>query len=101
MAYCGFRPVEIRRTEKWMVTWTGNPQVIRNTAKGGDLAAVPLTPEGWLGWQMLDTLGGWKSALADINRDWKAAMVRAAFMPVKIYSLVFLLHSAIRFDRLV
>ena len=71
-----------------MVTWTGNPQVIRNTAKGGDLAAVPLTPEGLLGWQMLDTLGGWKSALADINRDWKAAMVRAAFMPVKIYSLV-------------
>ena len=36
MGWCGFRPEEIRRTEKWMVTLAGDrPQVIRNTAKGG------------------------------------------------------------------
>jgi len=36
MAFCGFRPEEIRRTRKWMVTLDGDrPQVIRNTAKGG------------------------------------------------------------------
>jgi hypothetical protein len=49
MAFCGFRPVEIRRTEKWMVTFGDEPQVIRNTAKGGLLTTVPLTPEAVAG----------------------------------------------------
>ena len=98
MAWCGFRPVEIRRTEKWMVKLTGDvPQVIRKTAKGGLLAAMPLTAEAILGWEMFDAHGGWEAALANINRDWKAAMQRAGFTPVKIYSLVHSFwHSAIR-----
>ena len=89
MGWCGFRPEEIRRTEKWMVTLGGDrPQVIRNTAKGGNLSAVSLVPESILGWQMFDAHGGWDASLCDINRDWKAAMERAGFAPVKIYSLV-------------
>jgi site-specific recombinase XerC len=89
MAFCGFRPEEIRRTQKWMVTLDGDrPQVIRNTAKGGHLSAVSLVPEAILGWQMFGTHGGWEASLADINRDWKAAMKRAGFSPVKIYTLV-------------
>ena len=89
MAWCGFRPVEIRRTEKWMVKLTGDvPQVIRKTAKGGLLAAMPLTAEAILGWEMFDAHGGWEAALANINRDWRAAMERAGFPPVKVYALV-------------
>jgi len=39
-------------------------------------------PEAILGWQMFGTHGGWEASLADINRDWKAAMKRAGFSPM-------------------
>jgi hypothetical protein len=49
MAFCGFRPVEIRRTEPWMLRLDADPpQVVRPTAKGGDTVVVPLSDEGVL-----------------------------------------------------
>jgi hypothetical protein len=51
VAFCGFRPEEIRRTETWMVHLDAEmPHVIRNTAKGGDVTVVPLSEEGVLAW---------------------------------------------------
>jgi hypothetical protein len=59
MAFCGFRPEEIRRTELWMVRLDAEtPHVIRNTAKGGDVTVVPLSDEGVLAWRMFIEHGG-------------------------------------------
>ena len=59
IAFTGFRPEEIRRTETWMVHLDADePHVIKNSAKGGDLVVVPLSPEGVLGWKMLVDHGG-------------------------------------------
>jgi len=89
MAFCGFRPSEIRRTEPWMVKLEATPpQVIRNTAKGGRVSTLPLTPPGVLGWQMFDQFKGWNRPMPNINRDWQKAMRRAGFEPVKCYALV-------------
>ena len=105
VAFCGFRPVEIRRTEPWMVHLDADtPDVIRNTAKGGDVTVVPLSAEGVLAWQMFiehdgfdkrpeltDRLGrpSRTRTFPNANRDWKAAMVvRAGFEPTRCYDLV-------------
>lgn len=95
MAFCGFRPAEIKRTELWMLhldeQW---PYVIRNTAKGGDVVPVPLSAEGVLGWQMFQSHQGFVKTpkrprtFSSANRDWKAAMERAGLQPVRCYDLV-------------
>jgi integrase len=104
VAFCGFRPVEIRRTERWMLHLDDEqPHVIRNTAKGGDVTVVPLPAEGLLGWRMFIDHGGFDRqpelkdrrgrpcqtrTYTNANRDWKAAMVRAGFAPTRCYDLV-------------
>lgn len=95
MAFCGFRPSEIRRTEPWMLHLEDpEPYVIRNTAKGGDVVPVPLSPEGMLGWRMFLAHGGFtKTAkrprtFPNANRDWQAAMERADLAPTRCYDLV-------------
>jgi integrase len=104
VAFCGFRPAEIRRTEPWMVHLDQDrPDVIRNTAKGGDVTVVPLSAEGVMAWRMFIEHGGFdkRPELTDrlgrpsrtrtfpnANRDWKAAMVRAGFEPTRCYDLV-------------
>ena len=104
VAFCDFRPVEIRRTEPWMVHLdTDTPDVIRNTAKGGDVTVVPLPAEGMLAWRMFIEHGGFDkrpdvtdrlgrpsqtSTFPNANRDWKAAMLRAGFAPTRCYDLV-------------
>jgi site-specific recombinase XerC len=104
MAFCGFRPEEIRRTEPWMVHLDADPpNVIRNTAKGGDVAVVPLSSEGVLGWRMFTDHGGSDRqpeakdrrgrplrtrTFPNANRDWKAAMSRGGFAPTRCYDLV-------------
>ena len=104
VALCGFRPDEIRRTEPWMVHLDSDmPDVIRNTAKGGDVTVVPLSAEGVLAWRMFIEHGGFdrRPELTDrlgrpsrtrtfpnANCDWKAAMVRAGFAPTRCYDLV-------------
>jgi site-specific recombinase XerC len=104
MAFCGFRPEEIRRTEPWMVRLDSDPpQVTRNTAKGGDVTVVPLSDEGVLAWQMFIRHEGFDRqpdltdrggnpcrtrTFPNANRDWKAAMVRAGLAPTRSYDLV-------------
>ena len=104
MAFCGFRPEEIRRTEPWMVKQDADPpNVIRNTAKGGDVTVVPLSDEGVLAWRMFTEHAGFEKrpevtdrrgrprqtrTFPNANRDWKAAMVRAGFAPTRSYDLV-------------
>ena len=106
IAFTGFRPEEIRRTETWMVHLDADqPHVIRNSAKGGDVTVVPLSEEGVLGWRMFVDHGGFDKQPARLdrrgrpcrtrtytnaNRDWKHAMVRAGFAPSRCYNL---LHS--------
>jgi integrase len=104
VAFCGFRPEEIRRTEPWMVHLDSTPpQVIRNTAKGGDPTVVPLSEESVLAWKMFMAHGGFDRrpelkdragramgtrTIPNANRDWKAAMLRAGFAPTRCYDLV-------------
>jgi integrase len=104
VAFCGFRPEEIRRTEPWMIHLEVEPpHVIRNTAKGGDVTVVPLADEGILAWRMFVEHGGFdrRPELKDrrgrprrtrtfpnANRDWKAAMKRAGFAPTRCYDLI-------------
>ena len=104
VAFCGFRPEEIRRTEPWMVHLDADtPDVIRNTAKGGDVTVVPLSAEGVLAWRMFIEHGGFDKrpdltdrlgrprrtrTFPNANRDWKAAMVRGGFEPTRCYDLV-------------
>ena len=104
VAFCGFRPEGIRRTEPWMIRFdTEPPHVIRNTAKGGDVTMVPLPDEGVLAWRMFIDHGGFDRCLEmkdrlgrpcrtrtfpNANRDWKAALVRAGFEPTRCYHLV-------------
>jgi integrase len=104
VAFCGFRPEEIRRTEPWMIHLDAEPpHVIRNTAKGGDVTVVPLSDEGVLAWRMFVEHGGFDKCpdvkdrlgrprrtrtFPNANRDWKAAMIRAGFEPTRCYDLV-------------
>jgi integrase len=104
VAFCGFRPEEIRRTEPWMIHLdAAPPHIIRNTAKGGDVTVVPLSAEGVLAWRMFIEHGGLDKqpevkdrrgrprrtrTFPNANRDWKAAMVRAGFNPTRCYDLV-------------
>jgi site-specific recombinase XerD len=96
MAFCGFRPCEILRTERRMVRLDSHaPYAIRPTAKGGDIVTLPLSAEGVLGWQMfLDHDGFGLQAnqrprtFCNANRDWQAAMTRAGFEPTRAYDLV-------------
>ncbi len=104
VAFCGFRPEEIRRTEPWMVRLDPDaPHVIRNTAKGGDVTVVPLSAEGVLAWRMFIEHGGFDKrpevtdrrgrprrsrTFPNANRDWKAAMVRGGFAQTRCYNLV-------------
>lgn len=95
MAFCGFRPSEIKRTEPWMLHLDEpSPYVIRNTAKGGDVVPVPLSAEGVLAWQMFTQKGGFikipkrPRTFPSANRDWKAAMVRAGYVSTRCYDLV-------------
>ena len=96
--------MEIRRTEQWMVHLEADtPDVMRNTAKGGDVTVVPLTTEGLLAWRMFIEHGGFDRrpevtdqrghprrtrTFPNANRDWKAAIVRAGFAPTRCYDLV-------------
>lgn len=79
------------------------PNVIRNTAKGGDVTVVPVSDEGVLAWRMFTEHGGFDKrpelrdrlgrpcrsrTFPNANRDWKAAMVRAEFAPTRCYDLV-------------
>ena len=103
VAFCGFRPEEIRRTEPWMVRLDADPpHVIRNTAKGGDVVVVPLSDESVLAWRMFIDHGGLdrKPAIKtgrgqrgsrtfpNANRCWQAAMKRVGFNPTRCYDLV-------------
>jgi len=104
MAFCGFRPVEIRRTELWMVHHDADaPHVVRNTSKGGEVAVVPLSEEGVLAWRMFIEHGGLDRqpdakdrrgrptrtrTFPNANRDWRAAMCRAGCAPTCSYNLV-------------
>lgn len=95
VAFCGFRPVEVRRTEPWMLHLDVElPHVLRPTAKGGDVVTVPLSEEGVLAWQMFTDHGGFVKekgrprTFPNANRDWKAAMKRAGFTPTRCYDLV-------------
>jgi integrase len=105
VAFCGFRPEEIRRTEPMMVHLDDDEMahVIRNTAKGGDVTMVPLSDEGVLAWRMFIEHGGFDKrpevtdrrghprqtrTFRNANRDWKAAMVRAGFASTRCYDLV-------------
>jgi site-specific recombinase XerD len=104
MAFCGFRPSEIRRTELWMLHLDDiPPYVIRNTAKGGDVVPVPVSHEGVLAWQMFMQHGGFEKepevrdclgrprqtrTFPNANRDWKAAMKRGGFKATRCYDLV-------------
>lgn len=104
VAFCGFRPEEIRRTEPWMVHLDAEPpHVIRNTAKGGDVTVVPLSDEGVLAWRMfiehrglekrpevMDRIGRPRQTrtFPNANRDWKAAMRRGGFTATRCYDLV-------------
>jgi integrase len=98
MASCGFRPIEIKRTEPWMLHLgdAEQPRVIRNTAKGGEVVVVPLSEVGILAWRMWLTCnpwdaekGGWTMpSMSNVNRDWKEAMKRAGFVPTRCYNLV-------------
>jgi site-specific recombinase XerC len=104
MAFCGFRPSEIRRTEPWMLKLEADPpHVIRNTAKGGDVVPVPLSEEGILAWQMFVKHGGFDKdettkdrrgrprrtrTFPNANRSWQEAMERGGFRATRCYDLV-------------
>ena len=96
MAFCGFRPCEVRRTDPWMLRLNAeSPHVIRPTAKGGDTVVVPLSDEGVLAWRMFEGHGGFEAqpngkrrTFPNANRDWKEAMKRAALKPTRCYDLV-------------
>ena len=104
MAFCGFRPSEIRRTEPWMVKLEADqPHVIRNTSKGGDVVVVPLSREGILAWRMFMEQGGFDKdktvkdrrghprrtrTFPNANRDWQGAMKRGGFARARCYDLV-------------
>lgn len=71
-------------------------QTGRHTAKGGDVVAVPLSEVGVLAWKMWLEHNPWNAekhqwtmpSLANVNRDWKAAMERAGFNSTRCYDLV-------------
>jgi integrase len=116
MAYCGFRPSEIRRTGRENVLpfiCAAQPFVQRLTSKKGRPVALPVPSQGVAYWRMFDEFNGWGRSVPNINRDWKAAMRReqgrlteaatsaatseesrsllddaARFEPVKCYALV-------------
>jgi len=122
MAFCGFRPEEVRRIAPHMIhvdattvdDATGAtvpaPFVIRPSAKGGDVVAVPLPDEGVEAWKLWQATNRWipdeptwdMDSLTNANRDWKKAMARvqrklvaegkmeeaARYEPVCSYSLV-------------
>ena len=64
MAFCGFRPEEVRRIAPHLIHLDATtvddaigatvpaPFVIRATAKGGDLTAVPCPQEAVEGWKL-------------------------------------------------
>jgi site-specific recombinase XerC len=111
MAFCGFRPEEIRQIAPHDIHLEGTePFVIRPTAKDGDIVSVPCPPEAVRGWKLWLDKNPWKASeqawemdsLSNANRDWKKAMCRmqnklmregepqeaARYEPVPIYSLV-------------
>ena len=114
MAYGGFRPSEIARAipedvEPFLDV--PEPCCYKRVGKGGRPLTVPLPPEGVEAWRLLIARNAWgKFSRENINRDWKAAMIRAskshvaqlraaganqaaidvsvrAFSPVRCYSL--------------
>jgi integrase len=111
MAFCGFRPVEIRRIAPPDIHLDGaEPSVTRPSAKGGNIVTLALPPEGVKGWKLWLDMNTWNAAehtwemgsLSNANRDWKKAMRRvrdklvhegkpneaARYEPVRAYDLV-------------
>jgi site-specific recombinase XerD len=82
MAYGGFRPSEIMRAAPEDVQQfldLVEPFCYKRTGKRGRPVMVPLPPEGVEAWKLLIQRDAWgKFARENINRDWKAAMRRAA-----------------------
>ena len=94
MAFCGFRPVEIRRVDSRTIRLDGpNPSVERPSAKGGKVVTVPLSAEGVAAWKMFIKHDGTElqpngnpRTFPNANRDWKAAMRRAGDAAVQAYA---------------
>ncbi len=96
MAFCGFRPVEVRRVKPYMIGLdamepdesTGAsrpaPSVIRPSAKGGNVVAVAVPDEGVEAWKLWLRTNEWNDdkqkwrlgSLKNANRDWQKAMAR-------------------------
>jgi site-specific recombinase XerD len=113
IAYAGFRPSEVMRAVPEDVEpflERDEPFCYKRTGKKGRPVMVPLPPEGVEAWKLFIQRNAWgRFARENINRDWKAAMVRAgearvqtlqqeasadaiaavrrAFAPVRCYSL--------------
>jgi site-specific recombinase XerD len=81
IAYAGFRPSEIKRAEPDDVLPyldLPEPFCFKRVGKGGLPVMVPLPREGVAAWRLLIARKGWGSfQSANMNRDWKKAMVRA------------------------
>ena len=94
MAFCGFRPVEIRRVNPRTIRLDGpTPSVERPSAKGGKVVTVPLSSEGVAAWKMFIKHDGIElqpngnpRTFPNVNRDWKAAMRRAGHAAVQAYA---------------
>jgi site-specific recombinase XerD len=82
MAYAGFRPSEVMRAVPEDVEAfleLDEPFCYKRTGKKGRPVMVPLPPEGVDAWKLFIRCNAWgKFARENINRDWKAAMRRAA-----------------------
>lgn len=92
IAYAGYRPSEIRRTQpEDVLPFVGlaEPFAIKRCGKGGNPLSMPLTEKAVAAWRLLiDALGildstpeQWTRKMrfgsAALNRNWKAAMQRA------------------------
>ena len=81
IAYGGFRPSEVMRAQpEDVLPYLDLPEpfCFKRVGKRGVSVMVPLPREGVAAWRLLIALNGWgRFQQADINRDWKKAMVRA------------------------
>jgi integrase len=80
MAYAGFRPSEIKRAEpddSLPYLDVPEPFCFKRVGKRGLPVMVPLPRAGVSAWRLLIARKGWgRFQSANVNRDWKKAMVR-------------------------
>jgi integrase/recombinase XerC len=86
IAYAGFRPSEIKRAQpEDVVPYLDlqEPFCFKRVGKGGTPVMVPLPRAGVAAWRLLIAKKAWgRFQGANINRDWKLAMARAAEVDV-------------------